>query len=342
MPETSSVLNKTPEQAAVQMENPAQQRSFIYEEAGMVLQSYLLLRAFKAIVTVSAVLTFVFIGARLTGDPISMMFPEGLTAEDTQLYREQFGLDKPIRVQFAIYIQNVIAGDFGTSIREGRPVTVIFADAAIETLKLGIWAFLLSSIAGILIGMLTSLKPQHVLSRILMFFTCLGYSVPGFIVAIILILVFSYHLQLLPSMGMSSAKSYLLPVFALSVRPVASIARYMHAAFQDVLAQDYIRTARSKGLGERIVLLKHAFRNTLVPMSTVIGMLVIDILGGALFVEVIFSWPGLGKLLIDSVMYKDFPVLQFGVVCFSLVVIVTHLLIDILYGAIDPRIRKVG
>lgn len=299
-------------------------------------------RVVKAMLTLFAVLVFVFVGARLTGDPFGMMFPEGLTHEEHRQLMEQYGLDKPIPEQFAIYMKHVLQGDFGKSIYEGRPVTQIVAGAAAETLKIGVWAFLLSGIVGIAVGAAASLRPRSALSRALMFIVCLGYSIPGFIVAILLMLLFSYHLKWLPSMGMGSPASYIMPVIALSVRPIASIARYVHAGFLDVLSQEYIRTARAKGLGERIVLLKHAFRNTLVPLATVIGMLVIDIAGGALFVEVVFSWPGLGKQLIESVMRKDFPVLQFGVIGFSVVVIAVHLIVDMLYGILDPRIRKVG
>lgn len=306
------------------------------------MHTFVIQRSAKAVLTIFAVLIFVFVGARLTGDPISMMFPEGLSVEQHRMLLEQYGLDQPIIVQFQVYLQNVLQGDFGISIIEKRPVTEIFADAAAATFTLGIWAFIFSSIAGVAVGILASLKPHSRFARGLMFISCIGYSVPGFIIAIMLILVFSYHLKWLPSMGMSSAANYIMPVIAISVRPIASIARYVHNSFMEVLSQHYIRTARAKGLGERLVILKHAFRNTLIPLVTVIGMLVIDIVSGALFIEVVFSWSGMGKRLIESVMNKDFPVIQFGVVAISFVVVFVNLLVDILYGFIDPRIRKAG
>lgn len=306
------------------------------------LYMFVFQRFVKALLTILFVLLFVFIGARLTGDPISMMFPEGLTLEEHQIYLEMYGLDQPMIIQLKIYIQNVLQGDFGISIHENRPVTEIFSSAALETLKLGLWAFILSSIAGVAVGILASLKPQSRFARGLMFISCIGYSIPGFIVAILLILIFSYHLKILPSMGMGSPASFIMPVIALSVRPIASIARFVRTSFLEVLSQDYIRTARAKGLGEKLVIMKHALKNTLIPLVTVIGMLVIDIVGGALFIETVFSWPGMGKRLIDSVMSKDFPVIQFGVVSFSVAVIIVNLFVDILYGMIDPRIRRAG
>ncbi len=142
--------------------------------------------------------------------------------------------------------------------------------------------------------------------------------------------------------GDGSPASYIMPIIAISVRPIASIVRFVYNSFQEVLAQDYIRTARAKGLGQRLIILKHAFKNTLIPLVTVIGMLMMDIVSGALFIEVVFSWPGVGRRLIESVMNKDFPLIQFGVVSFSAVVIIINLCVDLLYGVIDPRIRKGG
>jgi len=297
-------------------------------------------RALKALLTVLAVLLFVFFGSRLTGDPISMMFPEGLTQQQHDALTHRYGLDRSMLDQFWVYLKNAATGDFGVSITENRPVTTVVFGAAAQTLKLGVWAFLLSSIAGIAIGIAASLKPEGRLSKTLMFLVCAGYSIPGFIVAILLVLIFGYYLQLLPSLGQGGPASYVLPVVALSARPAASVARYVQNSLVDVLAQQYIRTARAKGMGQRIVILKHAFRNALVPLVTVVGMLVIEIISGALFIEVVFSWPGVGKCLIDAVLDKDFPVLQFGVVMLSMVVIVVNLLVDLLYGVIDPRLRK--
>lgn len=308
----------------------------------MELYKFVFQRTIKAFLTIFAVLLFVFIGARLTGDPINVMFPEGLTVEEHQMYLEMYGLDEPVHTQLMAYLHNVLQGDFGFSILENRLVTEIYAEAAVETLKLGVFAFVLSIVAGITIGILSTLKPNSRFSKGLMFLVCIGYSIPGFIIAIMLILIFSYHMKWLPSMGMGSPASYIMPIIAISVRPIASIVRFVYNSFQEVLAQDYIRTARAKGLGQRLIILKHAFKNTLIPLVTVIGMLMMDIVSGALFIEVVFSWPGVGRRLIESVMNKDFPLIQFGVVSFSAVVIIINLCVDLLYGVIDPRIRKGG
>ena len=297
-------------------------------------------RVAKGILTLFIVLVFVFIGARLTGDPFSVMYGEGLTRESLAALNEKYGLDKPVAVQFQIYLKDMLKGDFGKSIVESRPVTGIILKDARETLRLGFWSFLFSVVSGILIGIQMSMRPQSRTTRLLNGLITVGYSVPGFIISIFLIFVFSYHLKLLPSMGMGSWKSYILPVLSLSAHSVAHIARYVRTSYMEILSRDYIRTARAKGLGERAVIFKHALRNILIPLTTVIGMLVIDIFTGALFLETVFSWPGMGRRLVDSVMSKDYPVLQFGVICVSGFVILINLAIDLLYGIIDPRIRK--
>lgn len=297
-------------------------------------------RSLKAVLTMLAVLIFVFAGSRLTGDPFSLMYGDTLTPEEISLYKEMHGLDKPILVQLRIYLSYALQGDFGKSFIENLPVTQIVFKAAVESIKLGIWAFILSLAAGVSIGIASAIKPHSFLTKWLLTFTVFGYAVPGFVVAILLIYIFSFQLKWLPSMGMGSAASYVLPVLALSINPIAEIARYVRNSFMDVLDQDYIRTARAKGLGDRLVIYKHALRNTLVPMVTIIGILVIQILSGSLFIEAIFSWPGMGYRLIESVMNKDFQVLQFSVLCYSAVVITVFFFVDILYGIIDPRIRK--
>lgn len=302
---------------------------------------FMIQRFIKSVLTILAVLLFVFIGTRLTGSPITAMYPDGLTEESLAAFNEKYGLDKSISEQFVLYIRNILfEGNFGVSIHEGRPVTEIYADAAWETLKLGSIAFVVSIIIGVAIGIIISLFKNNFITKILSFIVGVGYSTPSFIIAIFLILIFSYQLQLLPSMGGGSALNYIMPVIALSINPIATIARYVNTSFVEVLSQEYMKTAISKGLGTKLVLFKHGFKNILIPLITVMGILVVNIVGGSIVVETVFTWPGVGNRLVGSVMSKDYPVVQFGVICFSIVVIFVNFIIDILYGIIDPRIKR--
>lgn len=297
-------------------------------------------RILKVVITLFVVLVFVFVGARLTGDPFTLMYGEGLTQEEHARLMQLEGLDKPIPVQFKIYLQNAIKGDFGKSIIERQPVTEIIMKASKNSFTLRIWSFFVSIIFGTTIGIVASLRPHSRLSRFLMASTVLGYAVPGFVVAILMIFVFCYKLKLLPSMGMGTTKNLILPVVTLSAHSIATTARYVRTNFIDVLTQDYIRTAWAKGVGKRDVILKHAFKNILIPLVTVIGMLAINVVTGSLFIESVFAWPGMGRRMIMAVMNKDFPVIQFGVIYISLLVVAINFTVDILYGVIDPRIRE--
>jgi peptide/nickel transport system permease protein len=299
----------------------------------------MLKRALRSIITLIVVLVFVFAGARLSGNPFTVMFPDGITNKDLEAFNRQFGLDKSLPDQFGLYLINIAQGDFGISIAERRPVTQIFAEAVLETLKLGVWALAISCLLGLAVGIFCAIKPRSIFSSMALLFMGMGYAVPSFIIAIFLILAFSYHLHILPSKGGESALSYIMPVIALSAHPIATIARYTRSSLLEVLEQEYLRTARAKGLRNLPVILKHALPNALIPVITIIGILVTDIAGGSIIVESVFSWPGIGKRLVDAVLDRDFPVIQFGVVCFSLVVITVNFIVDVLYVVVDPRIR---
>jgi ABC-type dipeptide/oligopeptide/nickel transport system permease component len=299
----------------------------------------ILRRAGRAALTVAAVVVFVFVGARLTGNPFLVIFPEGITNEDLAALNAQFGLDRSFAEQFALYLAGVARGDFGISIAERRPVVEIFAECVPRTMVLGAWTLALSVSAGLLVGIYAAARPRSLGSRILMSALGAGYAIPGFVIAVFLILIFSFHLKILPSIAGDSPLSLVMPIIALSAHPIASIARYVRSSFLDVINQDFIRTARSKGIGRIRVLRDHALRNALIPVATVIGILVTDIVSGSIIIETVFSWPGVGKRLVGAVLERDFPVLQFGVVCFSVVVIATNLLVDVLYAYLDPRIR---
>jgi glutathione transport system permease protein len=296
-------------------------------------------RAGRAVLTVLAVLTAVFIGARLTGNPFEIMFPDGLPQEVVQDLMRQYGLDKSIPEQYVAYLRELAHGNFGISLREKRPVVEMFREDVWATLSLASVSFLLSIAVGVPLGIVAALKRRTGVARFVMGGAFLGYAVPHFIIALVLILIFSFHLHWLPSTGSQTVWHYIMPTITLAAHRFASIARYTRSSMLDVLSQDFLRTARSKGLRELLVIFKHALRNALIPVVTILGLQVAGLVNGSIIVETVLAWPGIGRLFVGSVLRRDFPVLQFGVICFTGVVVVVNFLVDILYVVIDPRIR---
>ncbi len=300
---------------------------------------FIALRTVRAVFTILIVLIVVFVGARFTGNPFEMMFPDGMTDEEEDALLELYGLHESVPKQFVIYVRELLRGNFGKSITEHRPVTEMYAEGFRETIHLALSAFVLSIFVGIPLGIVGALKRRSGVGRLAMFFAFVGYAVPHFIIAITLILIFSFYLHWLPSTGHATPWHFVLPTITLASHLTASVGRYMRSALLDVLSQDFMRTARAKGLEEKVVILKHALRNALIPVITIWGFQIADLIAGSLIIETVFSWPGMGKLLVGSVMDRDYPVLQFGVICFATFVILVNLVVDILYVVIDPRIR---
>jgi peptide/nickel transport system permease protein len=293
----------------------------------------------RAVLTVLAVTVAVFLAARLTGNPLEMMYPEGLPPDQEERLLAEYGLDKPIPVQFLNYVRELSQGNFGVSLREKRPVAEMFAEDIGATLKLAGLAFLVSVAFGIPIGMVGALKRRSGTGRFVMSIAFLGYAVPHFIIALSLILVFAFYLHWLPSTGNATVWHYVLPTVTLAAHRFASIARHTRSSLLDVLSQDFMRTARAKGLEERVVIFKHALRNSLIPVITILGLQVTGLINGSIIIETVFAWPGIGRLFVGAVLKRDFPVLQFGVLCFAAIVVLVNFLVDIFYVVIDPRIR---
>jgi len=303
------------------------------------MATFILWRFGRALLTIFAVLTAVFIGARLTGNPFEVMFPDGLPQEEVQELMEQWGLDKSLPEQYVAYLREIGRGHFGISLREKRPVVNMFAEDVWATISLAGIAFLLSIVVGVPLGIVAALKRRSGVARLVMGGAFLGYAVPHFIIAIVLILIFSFHLHWLPSTGSQTAWHYVMPTITMASHRFASIARYTRSSMLDVLSQDFMRTARSKGLRELVVIFKHALRNALIPVVTILGLQVAGLVNGSIIIETVFAWPGIGRLFVGSVLRRDFPVLQFGVICFTGVVVLVNFLVDVLYVVIDPRIR---
>ena len=287
---------------------------------------------------VVAVLVFLFVHL-LPGDPARLAAGAEADAETVELVRRDLGLDRPIAEQFVSYFSRALRGDLGRSIRTKRPVTEEIGERFMPTFWLTVASMGWSVVFGLAAGILAAVFRNRWPDRAGMAFAVSGISLPSFALGMLLMEVFSVKLGWLPTVGADSWKHYLLPSATLGAAVAAVLARFARAAFADILHEDYVRTARAKGLGEAAVVLKHALRNALVPVITMMGLQFGFLLGGSIVVEKVFNWPGMGRLLVDAVDMHDYPVIQGEVLLFSLEFILINLAVDVLYGAINPVIR---
>lgn len=299
-------------------------------------------RIVRAILTMFLVLIVAFFTLRLSGTPFDVMYPQGITAEHLAALEAKHGLDRPWLEQFWTYLTNISRGDFGQSLYTGEVVWEMFAERMPYTLAVGGLALVLAIAVGIPLGAMAALYRSSPVTRAGMGFAFLGYAVPHFVIGIGLILLFGYYLRVLPTTGLSTAQHYILPVIALSIPMIAAIARFMRAAMLDAIGHAYVNTAVSKGLADGPIARQHIFRNAMIPLITVLGLEIAGLLNGSIFIEAVFSLPGVGRLLVDAVEGRDFPVLQFGLIACAAIVVSVNLLIDLCYVAADPRIRLEG
>lgn len=303
------------------------------------MKKFLIVRLAKALVTIWFIVSMVFVLTRLSGDPTDWMLPDDASLETQIQLRESLGLDKPISEQYRIYISNVFHGDMGKSYYYLRPVGELFAERAEATLKLAATAFSLSILVGVPLGVMASVYRNTFLDRMIMGFAIAGYTIPNFVLGILMIFLFSLKLKVLPSGGFGNTKNYVMPVLAMMVGPMANIARLTRSSMLDVLKQDYLDCARAKGVVEWIVIFKHALRNALIPVVTIIGLQIGTLIGGMVVIETVFAWPGIGSLIISSAQNRDFPVVQYGIMICAIIVCITNVLVDLSYALLDPRIR---
>ncbi|HDR2539403.1 TPA: glutathione ABC transporter permease GsiC [Enterobacter mori] len=285
-----------------------------------------------------SVLVFLFVHM-LPGDPARLIAGPEADATVIELVRKQLGLDRPLYMQFLHYIGNVLQGDFGTSMVSRRPVSEEIASRFMPTFWLTLasmgWAVVFGLGAGIVAAVWRNRWPD----KLGMALAVTGISFPAFALGMLLMQIFSVELGWLPTVGADTWKHYILPSMTLGAAVAAVMARFTRASFVDVLSEDYIRTARAKGVSEKWVILKHGFRNAMIPVVTMMGLQFGFLLGGSIVVEKVFNWPGLGRLLVDSVDMRDYPVIQAEVLLFSLEFILINLVVDVLYAAINPAIR---
>lgn len=290
------------------------------------------------ILFIVSILIFLFVHM-IPGDPARLVAGEDATIEDVELVREELGLDKPLHEQYFTYMANLFQGDLGTSLKTKRPVTEEVFERFMPTFWLTVWSMAWAVVIGLIIGVVSATKRNKWQDYLGMFGAVSGLSLPSFWLGLMLIQVFSVMLGWFPSGGLDSWQSYILPSFTLGTGVAAVVARFTRSSLMDVLKEDYIRTGRSKGLNEGSVIWGHALRNALIPVVTMTGLQFGFLLGGSVVIETVFSWPGLGKLLIDSVAYRDYPVIQAEMLIFALEFILINLVVDLLYGILNPQIR---
>ncbi|CCP02692.1 putative ABC transport system, inner membrane component [Erwinia amylovora Ea644] len=285
-----------------------------------------------------AVLVFLFVHL-LPGDPARLIAGREADAEVVAMVRQQSGLDLPLPQQFWRYITRALQGDFGISMVSKRPVSAEIAQRFLPTLGLTLTSMLWSVFIGMAVGVVSAVWRNRWPDRLGMTLAVSGISFPAFALGILLMQLFSVQLGWLPTVGADSWQHYILPSITLGAAVAAVMARFTRASFVEVVQEDYMRTARAKGVPEAMVMVKHGLRNALIPVVTMMGLQFGFLLGGSIVVEVVFNWPGLGRLLVDSVEMRDYPVIQAEVLLFSLEFILINLLVDMLYAAINPAIR---
>jgi len=278
----------------------------------------------------------------LPGDAVTLMLGEHATKDAVAKLRDHLGLDKPFLVRYLEYVGRVVRGDLGRSIQQNRPVSDELADAWPATLELTIAALVLAAVAGIVAGVASAVWPNSIFDALARLGSLFGLSMPIFWTGLVLIVIFSLWLNWLPVGGAGSLNHLVLPAVTLALPSVAMIARMTRAAVLDVLREDYVRTARAKGVGEFWVLARHALRNAFIPILTLLGLQSGQLMGGAVLTETVFSWPGLGCLMVKAIFARDYILLQGAVLVFALAFVVINLLVDLSYGWLDPRIGRQG
>ena len=300
---------------------------------------FIVIRLLQAFVTLIVISMIIFALARASGDPVMLMAPPMATLADIERVQKHLGLDKPIYEQYWIFLKNVARGDFGESIRNRQPVTELIGDRLPNTISLGLSAIVIGITVSIILGVTAAVKFGTWLDSGVKLLAILGQALPSFWLAIMAISIFAVWLHWFPTSGMGSPSHYVLPVLTLSFFMLPIMTRLIRSSMLEVLDSEYVKLARIKGLSERWVVWKHALRNAIIPLLTAAGITFATIVTGAVIIETVFAWPGVGRLIAEAVMGRDFPVIQGTVLLVAVVVLAVNLLVDITYAWVDPRIR---
>jgi ABC-type dipeptide/oligopeptide/nickel transport system permease component len=300
---------------------------------------FLTQRLFRALIALWLVSTVVFVVMRLSGDPVPLLLPPDAPISEMERVRRELGLDRPLPVQYAVFLRNTLKLDFGRSLHFRQPAFSVVSGYIPATLELGLTAFFLAALVAVPVGLLSAMKRNTLLDHAAMGFALIGQAAPTFFLGILFILLLSLKLDLFPTSGRGNWSNLVLPALTLGAFTMASIARLTRSAVLEVLRADYIRTARAKGLGEALVVAKHTFRNAAIPILTITALQFGTLLGGAVVTETVFSWPGIGRLAVQSIYNRDYPVVQCTVFLAAVMFIIINFAVDLLYGFLDPRAR---
>lgn len=304
---------------------------------------FILTRLLRALVTLFIIVTFTFIILRVAGDPASRFFdPAQTQPEVIAAFRRQWGLDQPLWVQFYKYLLAIIHGDLGNSMRENRSAIETVLARLPATLSIMIPTLFIKTALGIAAGVTAALHRNSIFDRLIMSVSVLGFTVPTFVLGLVLALIFAVQLRWLPSGGYSTYAHMILPIATLSIAGAAIIARYTRSAMIEVIGRPFVRTAAAKGVRSSEIVTRHVLPNAAVPIVTIFGFMMGSLVGGAVIVESVFSWPGIGRLLVSSVQARDLAVVQVIVLLIGVMMVISNLVVDLAYGLIDPRMRGRG
>ncbi|NGO66143.1 ABC transporter permease [Rhizobium daejeonense] len=301
---------------------------------------FVLTRLFRALITILAVVTFAFIVLRMSGDPAQVMLGPDVPQESIDAFRAAWGLDRPLWIQYLAYIKEIFTGDFGVSMRDKASALQLVIERVPATLQLTIPALLLKLAIGIPAGVYAALHRQSTIDRGVILAAIFGFTIPSFVMGLLLVLIFSVILGVLPSGGQDTWMHGILPTLTMSIGGIGILARFSRSAMIEVMGQPYIRTASAKGLKWPDVVWRHALPNAAVPIVTIVGFMVGSLIAGAVVVESIFSWPGIGRLLVVSVTNRDLAVVQCILLIVAAAMVLSNLVVDLLYGWLDPRLRS--
>ena len=299
-----------------------------------------LVRAFRMFATLLVVALAIFFMTRFSGDPVSILAGPDASPEQIQQLNERWGFDRPLHEQLISYLTGIVRGDFGLSIRTYQPALDMFLERAPATLTLGLTSLALSILIGMPLGIIAAVNQHSAFDRFVMTLAVLGFSMPNFFLGILFILLFSLHLHWLPSFGSGTPAHLIMPAATLGLASAGAIARFSRSCMLDVLNQPYIAAARARGIRRERRTIIHALPNASIPIVTILGLRFGDLIAGAIIVETVFAWPGVGRLLASSVAARDLSVVQVIVLATALTMINSNLAVDLLYGLLDPRVRR--
>lgn len=303
------------------------------------MKRYVITRVFSGILVIFLALTAVFFMLRLSGDPVLLFAPMDTSRQDMDAIRERMGFNDPLLVQYGRFMEDAVQGDFGNSSRERRPAMEVVTDRLPATLQLGVTAMVIAVGIGIPLGILSAVRHGTGWDKFARILSVLGQAVPAFWLGVILMMFFSVRLGWLPTSGRGGVSHLIMPAITLAAYSMARYARLTRSTFLDVLGQDYIRTARAKGLGQNLILWRHAFKNASVSLITMTALEIGNLIAGAVVVEQVFAWPGMGRIMVQSLLNRDFAVVTAAVVLFAAMYTLCNLIADLAYGWVNPTVR---